>query len=83
PVQETPVPEEVYSEEDPTIPEAGDHIRHFKFGECLVVKFERENDILQVKQPGKRTLRLGVNVLSFELIKVLPDGTKLFSATRK
>ncbi len=84
PVETTPAPvEEEVFDDDEIIPEAGDKIVHFKFGECLVVKFERENDILQVKQPGKRSLRLGVSVLDFTLLRVLPDGTKVYRASRK
>ncbi len=81
--QATTLLEEEELEEEEVIPSPGDTIVHFKFGRCLVLKFEPKNDSIQIKMPSERTATLKVQYLTFSLLQELEDGAKLYKAVSK
>ncbi len=70
-------------EEEEIVPSPGDTINHFKFGRCLVLKYDARNDSIQIKMPSERTATLKVQFLAFSLLEELEDGTKLYRAVSR
>ena len=67
-------------EDEEIIPEPGDTIIHFKFGTCLVTKYEPDSYMITVKLPSERTARLGVQYLQFTFFEKDENGRSVYKA---
>jgi hypothetical protein len=74
---------EVEEQEEEPVPDAGDVVLHFHFGECLVVSSIGEKIRIRQDKPGSPVLDVSLTKLRVELLDAAPDGTKRFKLHRK
>jgi predicted DNA-binding protein with PD1-like motif len=82
-IEEIEEEEDEEEEEEEIIPEPGDFIDHFKLRVCEVIKYEADVEILTVLLPSKRQARLGVQYLSFSVVTVNDNGTKIYKCVTR